>query len=119
MLSRATEQGKAIPTLLKHTHLHLPGQILYARAYTHEAQLDLLAGVAAKMVDEPFKLLIVDSIMANFRCVHARRYFTPLFGQNRQHRCHMASAVTPHECTRAYAAPQRMQPGPTSLGAAS
>lgn len=42
-------------------------QILYARAYTHEAQLDLLAGVAAKMVDEPFKLLIVDSIMANFR----------------------------------------------------
>jgi RecA/RadA recombinase len=43
-------------------------KVLFARAYTHEAQLDLLAGVAAKMVDEPFKLLIVDSIMANFRC---------------------------------------------------
>jgi len=28
-----------------------------------------LAGIAAKMVDEPFKLLIVDSIMANFRWV--------------------------------------------------
>ncbi|GBF98329.1 meiotic recombination [Raphidocelis subcapitata] len=41
--------------------------ILYARAYTHEAQLDLLAAIAAKMVDEPFKLLVVDSIMANFR----------------------------------------------------
>ena len=53
-----------------HTHTtHHQRQILYARAYTHEAQLDLLAGVAARMVEEPFRLLVVDSVMANFRCV--------------------------------------------------
>lgn len=29
--------------------------------------MELIQSVAAKMVEEPFKLLIVDSIMANFR----------------------------------------------------
>ncbi|GAX75141.1 hypothetical protein CEUSTIGMA_g2585.t1 [Chlamydomonas eustigma] len=41
--------------------------IVVARAYTHEHQLDLLVSVAALMAEDPFKLLIVDSIMANFR----------------------------------------------------
>ncbi|CAM6123353.1 unnamed protein product [Calypogeia fissa] len=41
--------------------------IVYARAYTHEHQYNLLLGLAAKMSEEPFKLLIVDSVMALFR----------------------------------------------------
>eukprot|EP00877_Chromochloris_zofingiensis_P009832 jgi/Chrzof1/5101/Cz15g11140.t1 len=41
--------------------------ILFCRAYTSEHQMELIQSVAAKMVEEPFKLLIVDSIMANFR----------------------------------------------------
>lgn len=40
---------------------------MYARAYTHEHQFGLLLGLAAKMAEEPFKLLIVDSITALFR----------------------------------------------------
>lgn len=41
--------------------------ILVARAYTHEHQMHLLSLVAAKMVEEPFSLLVVDSITALFR----------------------------------------------------
>jgi len=43
--------------------------ILYARAYTSEQQMDLLEFVCAKFHEEPgiFKLLIVDSVMALFR----------------------------------------------------
>eukprot|EP00898_Chlorokybus_atmophyticus_P000221 jgi/Chlat1/119/Chrsp1S00220 len=41
--------------------------IVYARAYTHEHQQDLLMALAAKMVEEPFRLLIIDSITALFR----------------------------------------------------
>ncbi|KAA0049326.1 meiotic recombination protein DMC1-like protein [Cucumis melo var. makuwa] len=41
--------------------------IIYARAYTYEHQHNLLLGLAAKMSEEPFKLLIVDSIIALFR----------------------------------------------------
>jgi len=43
--------------------------VLYARAYTSEQQMELLDYVAAKFHEEPniFKLLIVDSIMALFR----------------------------------------------------
>ncbi|CAI8017805.1 Meiotic recombination protein DMC1/LIM15 homolog [Geodia barretti] len=43
--------------------------VLYARAYTSEHQMELLDCVAAKFHEEPgvFKLLIVDSIMALFR----------------------------------------------------
>ncbi|MCO5600289.1 hypothetical protein L7F22_054399 [Adiantum nelumboides] len=41
--------------------------IIYARAYTHEHQFNLLLGLAAKMSEEPFRLLIVDSITALFR----------------------------------------------------
>ncbi|KAJ7528024.1 hypothetical protein O6H91_16G080400 [Diphasiastrum complanatum] len=41
--------------------------IVYARAYTHEHQFNLLLGLAAKMTEEPFRLLIVDSITALFR----------------------------------------------------
>eukprot|EP00850_Spirogloea_muscicola_P010868 SM000065S20217 [mRNA] locus=s65:329172:331881:- [translate_table: standard] len=41
--------------------------IVYARAYTHEHQFNLLLGLAAKMSEEPFKLLVVDSITALFR----------------------------------------------------
>ncbi len=43
--------------------------VLYARAYTSDQQMELLDYVAAKFHEEPgiFKLLIVDSIMALFR----------------------------------------------------
>jgi len=43
--------------------------VLYARAYTSEQQMELLDFVCAKFHEEPgvFKLLIVDSVMALFR----------------------------------------------------
>nr|CAB3490895.1 unnamed protein product [Digitaria exilis] len=41
--------------------------IIYARAYTYEHQYNLLLGIAAKMAEEPFRLLIVDSVIALFR----------------------------------------------------
>ena len=41
--------------------------ILIARAFTHEHQSTLLAGVAAKMAEDQYSLLIVDSITALFR----------------------------------------------------
>ncbi|XP_031476399.1 meiotic recombination protein DMC1 homolog isoform X1 [Nymphaea colorata] len=41
--------------------------IIYARAYTYEHQFNLLLGLAAKMSEEPFRLLIVDSVIALFR----------------------------------------------------
>lgn len=43
--------------------------VMYARAYTSEHQMELLDHVAAKFHEEPsiFKLLIVDSVMALFR----------------------------------------------------
>lgn len=41
--------------------------ILYARAYTHEAQIDMLQAVSAKLVEERYALIIVDSVTALFR----------------------------------------------------
>ncbi|KAG9396210.1 DNA recombination and repair protein DMC1 [Carpediemonas membranifera] len=41
--------------------------IIYARAYTHEQQLELLSLIAAKMSEEHFSLIIVDSVTALFR----------------------------------------------------
>ena len=41
--------------------------ILVARAYTHEHQANLIAAVAAKMAQEKYCLLVVDSITALFR----------------------------------------------------
>ncbi|BDA48492.1 Meiotic recombination protein DMC1 homolog A [Coccomyxa sp. Obi] len=41
--------------------------IIHARAYTHEAQIELLVPLAAKMSEEPFRLIIMDSITANLR----------------------------------------------------
>ena len=45
------------------------GNVVFARAYTSEQQMELLDSVAAKFHEEAgiFKLLIVDSIMALFR----------------------------------------------------
>ncbi|XP_003390373.1 PREDICTED: meiotic recombination protein DMC1/LIM15 homolog [Amphimedon queenslandica] len=50
-------------------HTAMLDNVLYARAYTSEHQMELLDCVAAKFHEEPgvFKLLIVDSIMALFR----------------------------------------------------
>ncbi|XP_064406322.1 meiotic recombination protein DMC1/LIM15 homolog [Halichondria panicea] len=50
-------------------HSAMLDNILYARAYTSEHQMELLDCVAAKFHEEPgvFKLMIVDSIMALFR----------------------------------------------------
>lgn len=42
-------------------------QVCHARAYTHEQQMELIQSVAAMMAEEPYKLLIVDSITANLR----------------------------------------------------
>lgn len=47
--------------------------ILYARAYTVEHQFQLLTLIAAKMTEEPFSLLVVDSIMALFRVDYSGR----------------------------------------------
>jgi len=33
-------------------------QIIFARAYTHEHQYQLLVALAAKMAEEPFRLLV-------------------------------------------------------------
>ena len=47
--------------------------IIYARAYTSEFQGDLLTHAAAKMMEEVFSLIIVDSIMALFRVDYSGR----------------------------------------------
>lgn len=41
--------------------------IIVARAYTHESQIQLLTVLAAKMSEETFSLLVVDSATALFR----------------------------------------------------
>eukprot|EP00879_Flechtneria_rotunda_P003475 GHRR01003704.1.p1 GENE.GHRR01003704.1~~GHRR01003704.1.p1 ORF type:complete len:271 (+),score=125.52 GHRR01003704.1:1269-2081(+) len=47
--------------------------IVVGRAHTVDSQMDLLQTVGAKMVEEPYKLLVVDSIMANFRTDYCGR----------------------------------------------
>lgn len=47
--------------------------IYWARAYTVEHQFQLLTIIAAKMAEERFALLIVDSIMALFRVDYSGR----------------------------------------------
>ncbi|GJQ09172.1 hypothetical protein GpartN1_g963.t1 [Galdieria partita] len=47
--------------------------ILVARAYTSEHQIELLVHIAAKMVEETFGLLIVDSATALFRVDYSGR----------------------------------------------
>jgi meiotic recombination protein DMC1 len=47
--------------------------VLYARAFTVEHQFQLLTLVAARMVEEPFALVVVDSIMALFRVDYSGR----------------------------------------------
>ena len=41
--------------------------ITYARPHTHEQQIEILADVAARMAEDPYSLLIMDSAMALFR----------------------------------------------------
>jgi meiotic recombination protein DMC1 len=41
--------------------------IIVARAYTHETQIQLLTLLAAKMAEDSFSLLVVDSATALFR----------------------------------------------------
>ena len=41
--------------------------IIVARTFTHEMMNNALIALAAKMAEEPFKLLVIDSIMAHFR----------------------------------------------------
>ncbi|EKE42819.1 hypothetical protein ENUP19_0246G0033 [Entamoeba nuttalli] len=41
--------------------------ILIARAYTHEQQFDLLIEVAARMAEDHFRMLIIDSVTSLFR----------------------------------------------------
>lgn len=47
--------------------------VLYVRAYTFDQQYDVLEPLAAKMVEEPFRLLIMDSITANMRVDYSGR----------------------------------------------
>jgi len=41
--------------------------IIWARVYTADALADVLVSVAAQFVEQPFRLLVVDSVMAPFR----------------------------------------------------
>eukprot|EP00899_Mesostigma_viride_P004686 jgi/Mesvir1/14218/Mv09669-RA.1 len=41
--------------------------IIVARAYTHEHQMRMIVGLAAKFAEEPFRLLVIDSVTALFR----------------------------------------------------
>eukprot|EP00954_Amorphochlora_amoebiformis_P010048 786735-Amorphochlora_amoeboformis.AAC.2 len=41
--------------------------ITYARAFTHEHQMELLVSAAAKMIEERYSLMIIDSATALFR----------------------------------------------------
>ena len=41
--------------------------ILYARAFTHEQQMQLILTAAAQMAEEQYRLLIIDSVTALFR----------------------------------------------------
>ncbi|KAL6078985.1 Meiotic recombination protein DMC1 B [Balamuthia mandrillaris] len=41
--------------------------IVFARAFTHEHQTELITQIAAKMVEDQYRLLIIDSITALFR----------------------------------------------------
>ena len=41
--------------------------ILYARAFTHEQQMQLIQAAAAQMAEDQYRLLIIDSITALFR----------------------------------------------------
>jgi meiotic recombination protein DMC1 len=43
------------------------GNITYARAYTHEHQMELLVCAAAKMTEQHYALIIVDSVTALYR----------------------------------------------------
>ncbi|CAH8357244.1 unnamed protein product [Eruca vesicaria subsp. sativa] len=54
-------------------HSSLMLKIIYPCAYTYEHQFNLLLGLAAKMSEEPLKILIVDSIIALFRVDFTRR----------------------------------------------
>jgi len=47
--------------------------IIYARAFTHEHQMELIVEVAAKMVEDHFRILIIDSIIALFRVDYSGR----------------------------------------------
>lgn len=42
--------------------------VMYARCWSSEHLTQLLVACAAKMVEEPFALVVIDSIMATFRC---------------------------------------------------
>ncbi|PRQ36595.1 putative DNA recombination/repair protein RadA [Rosa chinensis] len=42
------------------------GKIVYARAFTYEHQYNLLLGLAAKMAEEPFRLLVKTSVLFFF-----------------------------------------------------
>lgn len=78
---------------------------MHARAYTHEHQVHLLTAIAAKMVEERFKLIIVDSIMACFRWV---RYQCLLFcGCRRLNR---------HKCSSGFASSLAIDPADTGGG---
>ncbi|XP_044387882.1 meiotic recombination protein DMC1 homolog B isoform X2 [Triticum aestivum] len=65
-ITEAFGEFRSGKTQLAHT-LCVSTQIIYARAYTYEHQYNLLLGLVAKMAEEPFRLLIVDSVIALFR----------------------------------------------------
>ena len=62
---RACLQGSWAPLGL----CPLPPQIVFARAYTFDQQFEFLPPLVAKMAEEPFKLLICDSLTNNMRWV--------------------------------------------------
>ncbi|KAL3749329.1 hypothetical protein ACJRO7_010438 [Eucalyptus globulus] len=59
--------GKVAYLAIEKTFLSMNLKIIYARASTSEHQYDLLLSLAAKMSEEPFRFLIVDSVITLFR----------------------------------------------------
>jgi meiotic recombination protein DMC1 len=61
------ERIEAIATRFNMDPSAILDNIIYARAYTHEQQLSLLTQVCAKMSEDQYRLLIIDSVTALFR----------------------------------------------------
>lgn len=68
--TEGTFRPERIPTIAERFGLDPEGvldNILYARAFTHEQQMQLIQTAAAQMAEAPYRLMIIDSITALFR----------------------------------------------------
>ena len=68
--TEGTFRPERIPTIAQRFGVdpdEVLGNILYARAFTHEQQMQLILTTAAQMAEDQYRLLIIDSITALFR----------------------------------------------------